>query len=55
MKKHVSDWLLATSRTMSHLIITIKDKHSKFGKLIIDSFQNKDFTIFGLKNSKNII
>jgi hypothetical protein len=45
--KHVSDWaFLATSRAMSHLIITIKDKQSKFGKIIIDSFQkNRDFTI----------
>jgi hypothetical protein len=45
--RYVSDWaFLATTRAMSHLIITIKDKHSKFGKIIIDSFQkNKDFTV----------
>jgi hypothetical protein len=45
--KHATDWAyLATSRAMDHLIITIKDKQSKFGKLLIDAAnKNKDFTI----------
>lgn len=45
--KHATDWAyLATSRAMEHLIITIKDKQSKFGKLLIDAAnKNKDFTI----------
>jgi len=44
--KHATDWAyLATSRAMDHLIITIRDKQSKFGKLFIDAAKkNKDFT-----------
>ena len=45
--KHASDWtFLATSRAINHLIITVKDENSKFGKILFDAGnKNKDFTI----------
>lgn len=44
--RFMSDWaFMATSRAMNHLVITVKDKESKFGKLLIECGNNsKDFT-----------
>jgi hypothetical protein len=44
--RFMSDWaFMATSRAMNHLVITVKDEESKFGKLLIDcGKKSKDFT-----------